>query len=168
MADVHRARKGQDGAVSDVQPCHRWTLHMDEQVPRSTRMCESGQGRPRYLSSDHDPLFAYHRWQANLRVLDVEEVKTVPYVPLSHPFVKRLIGTIQREFLDQILYRNSVALESKLLEFRDYDNREHVHTGIGGSTPCEAGGALTAEVVKLDNFRWEGRCRGLYQLPVAA
>ena len=85
-----------------------------------------------------------------------------------HPFVERLIGTIRREFLDQILFWNSVDLESKLLEFRDYYNSERIHSGIGGSTPCEAGGALTAQVVKLDNFRWQGRCRGLYQLPVAA
>jgi len=32
------------------------------------------------------------KWQANLRVLEVTEIKTVPYVPLSHPFVERLIG----------------------------------------------------------------------------
>ena len=31
------------------------------------------------------------------------EIKTVPYVPLSHPFVERLIGTIRREYLDHML-----------------------------------------------------------------
>ena len=46
---------------------------------------------PTYLSSDHDPLYRFHQWQANLRILDVEDIKTVPYVPLSHPFVERLI-----------------------------------------------------------------------------
>jgi len=70
--------------------------------------------------------------------------------------------------LIQILSWNSIDLESKLLEFRDYYNGERVHSGIGGSTPCEAGGALTAGIVKLDNFRWQARCRGFYQLPVAA
>ncbi len=39
---------------------------------------------PRYLSSDNDPLFMFHRWKAKLRILEVTEVKTVPYVPLSH------------------------------------------------------------------------------------
>jgi transposase InsO family protein len=58
---------------------------------------------PAYLSSDHDPLYRFHQWQANLRVLGVTEIKTVPYVPLSHPFVERLIGTIRREFLDHVL-----------------------------------------------------------------
>jgi len=56
-----------------------------------------GRGTPRHLSTDHDPLFDAHRWMANLRILDVEEIKTVPYAPLSHPFVERLIGTIRRE-----------------------------------------------------------------------
>jgi hypothetical protein len=42
-------------------------------------------GVPKYLSSDHDPLYRLHQWQANLRILDVTEIKTVPYVPVSHP-----------------------------------------------------------------------------------
>jgi hypothetical protein len=45
---------------------------------------------PRYLSTDHDPLYRFQQWLANLRVLEVTEIKTVPYVPLSHPFVERL------------------------------------------------------------------------------
>jgi putative transposase len=56
---------------------------------------------PKHLSSDHDPLYRFQQWQANLRVLEIEEIKTVPYVPLSHPFVERLIGTVRREHLDQ-------------------------------------------------------------------
>jgi hypothetical protein len=59
-----------------------------------------GKSQPRYLSSDNDPLLEYHRWQANLRVLDVDEIKTVPHVPVSQAFVERLIGTIRREYLD--------------------------------------------------------------------
>jgi hypothetical protein len=59
------------------------------------------QTLPKYLSSDHDPLYRFHLWQANLRVLEIQEIKTVPYVPLSHPFVERLIGTVRREYLDQ-------------------------------------------------------------------
>src|SRR5215471_4380188 len=40
-----------------------------------------GQGLPKYLSTDNDPLYRFHQWQANLRVLEVMEIKTVPYVP---------------------------------------------------------------------------------------
>src|SRR6516164_6839015 len=31
---------------------------------------------PKYLSSDHDPLYRFHQWDANLRVLNVEQIKT--------------------------------------------------------------------------------------------
>jgi hypothetical protein len=38
----------------------------------------------------------FHQWQANLRVLELAEIKTVLYVPLSHPLVERLIGEFGR------------------------------------------------------------------------
>ncbi len=47
----------------------------------------SGSVPPQYLSSDNDPLFLVRQWNANLRILDVTEVKTVPYVCPSRIFV---------------------------------------------------------------------------------
>jgi hypothetical protein len=73
-----------------------------------------------HLSSDHDPSFRFHRWLANLRILEVEEIKSTPFVPVSHPFVERLIGTIRREFLDHVLIWNEVDLRRKLEEFRKF------------------------------------------------
>ena len=69
---------------------------------------------PRYLSSDNDPLFDYHRWKANMRILEIEEIKSVPYVPISHPFIERLIGSVRRELLDQVFFWNSEDLTRKL------------------------------------------------------
>src|ERR1700675_3512464 len=56
----------------------------------------AGQTLPKRVSTDHDPLFRFHRWLANLRVRAIEEVKSVPYAPVSHPFIERLIGTVRR------------------------------------------------------------------------
>ena len=81
---------------------------------------DSLPGLPKYLSTDHDPLYRFHQWQANLRVLEITEIKTVPHVPLSHPFVERLIGTIRREYLDQILFWSTADLETKLLDFQTF------------------------------------------------
>jgi putative transposase len=67
---------------------------------------------PKYLSSDNDPLYRFHQWQANLRILEVTEIKSIPYVPLSHPFVERLIGTIRREYLDHMLFWTTADLET--------------------------------------------------------
>jgi hypothetical protein len=66
------------------------------------RYAISGQPLPKHLSTDNDPLFRFHRWLANLRVLEIEEIKSVPYIPVSHPFVERLIATIRREYLDRM------------------------------------------------------------------
>ena len=77
---------------------------------------------PRRLSTDHDPLFRFHRWLANLRILEVEEIKSVPYAPMSHPFIERLIGNIRRELLDRTFFWNSIDLDRKLKDFQNYYN----------------------------------------------
>lgn len=123
---------------------------------------------PYYLSSDNDPLFLYHRWQANLRILDIQEIKSIPYLPLSHPFVERLIGTIRREYLDQVLFWNASDLERKLETFRQYYNVHRIHTALDGVTPSEMSVETTSRSADLSKFRWKYHCRGRYQLPIAA
>ena len=123
---------------------------------------------PHYLSSDNDPLLKFHRWKANLRILDVAEVKTVPYVPLSHPFVERLIGTIRREFLDYVPFWGVLDLERKLHSFKDYYNRDRTHRGLAGAVPEPQPTNATRKTPSLDNYRWKSSCRDLYQMPVAA
>ena len=120
---------------------------------------------PKYLSSDNDPLYRFHQWQANLRVLDVAEIKTVPCVPLSHPFVERLVGTLRRECLDHTLSWTTADLEIKLLDFRKYFNHHRTHSGRVGRSPEEAPPRPGAS---LQSYRWESHCRGLYQTPIAA
>ncbi len=128
----------------------------------------SGSVAPQYLSSDNDPLFLFRQWSANLRILDVTEVKTVPYGPLSHPFVERLIGTIRREYLDQVPFWSARDLERKLMLFKEYYNRDRVHRGLNGAPPNEQNEITHRKIARLDDYRWEKHCRGLYQLPVAA
>jgi len=95
----------------------------------------SGQGLPTRLSTDHDPLFRFHRWRANLRILAVETVQTVPLVPRSHPFIERLIGTIRREYLDRLFFWTADDLERKLELFKNFYNAARVHQGLSGDTP---------------------------------
>jgi transposase InsO family protein len=143
------------GAVDGVGLCRLFNRATRDHTP------------PKYLSSDHDPLFQFHRWQANLRVLDVEEIKTVPYAPLSHPFVERLIGTIRRECLDRTLFWTAADLEMKLSDFQRYYNEYRAHTGLNGRPPAstsDEGGARAS----LHSYRWQTHCRGLYHTPIAA
>ena len=147
--DVHR------GVVDGVGLCRMFN--------RATR----GQTPPTYVSSDHDPLYRFHQWQRNLRILDVQEIKTVPYAPLSHPFVERLIGTIRRECLDRTLFWTSAALEMKLLDFQRYYNGYRTHAGLVGRTP-DPGSGPGRRRANVSSYRWQVHCRGLYQTPIAA
>jgi transposase InsO family protein len=123
------------------------------------------QGLPTRLSSDHDPLYRFHQWQANLRVLGVAEIKTVPRVPISHPFVERLIGTVRREHLDRLLFWSAADLAPKLLEFREYYNRHRTHSGLEGHLPRAD---LHTAPIDLYSYRWRSHCRWLFQTPIAA
>ncbi|MAT93576.1 MAG: hypothetical protein CME59_13345 [Halioglobus sp.] len=125
----------------------------------------SGQGWPERVSSDNDPLFQYQRWKANLRVLDIEEIKSLPHVPMSHPFVERLIGSVRRELLDQTFFWTATDLENKLRVYQAYYNEHRCHSSPSGQTPAKSG---TNDVVSISSYRWKKHCRGLFQLPVAA
>jgi len=73
----------------------------------------AGQPWPIRVSSDNDPLFQYRQWKANLSILEIEEIKSLPYAPMSHPFVERLIGSVRQELLDKTF--SGLKLISKIL-----------------------------------------------------
>ena len=126
------------------------------------------RGAPRRLSSDHDPLFEAHRWTANLRLLEIDEIKTTPHVSPSHPFVERVIGTMRREFLDHMLFWNAWDLERKLADFQAYYNAARGHASLEGHTPLAFAGEGTVARAEFNKVGWVSHCRALVQLPVAA
>ncbi len=146
---VHR------GVVDGVARCRMFD--------RATR----GQSLPTSLSADHDPLYRFHQWQANLRILNIREIKTVPYVPRSHPVVERLIGTVRRECLDRLLFWTAADLERKLDEFQQYYNEHRTHAARDGRPPAPSLGTTDAHA-SLRAYLWQPHCRGLYHTPKAA
>jgi hypothetical protein len=88
-------------------------------------------------------------------------------VPLSHPFVERLIGTIRRECLDRTLFWTAADLEMKLLDFERYFNGPRAHAGLDGGTPEPSPEPVCARAC-IGCYRWQPHCRGLYQTPMAA
>jgi putative transposase len=97
---------------------------------------------PKYLSSDNDPLYRFHQWQANLRILEVTEIKSIPYVPLSHPFVERLIGTVRREYLDHLL-SGQLAISK---------------------TSCSISGPTSTTIARIPHWKGEPRLRRCHDL----
>ena len=98
---------------------------------------------------------------ANLRILEVEELKSVPSAPISHPFVERLIEAIRREYLDLTLIWNSVILHRKLERFGAYYNGVRVHRSLNGTTPANRGGTPASSAANLTHYVRESHCDGL-------
>ena len=123
---------------------------------------------PHWLSSDHDPVFRFHQWQANLRILGIHEVKTIPSVPVSHPFIERLIGTIRREYLDHLLFWNASDLERKLEAFKEYYNGFRIHQSLNQQPPEEAAVKDPPPPADPTHFVWQSHCQGLFYTTRAA
>jgi len=129
---------------------------------------QSGNKLPKYLSSDNDPLFKFHQWRANLRIFEIQEIKSVPHTPTSHPFIERIIGTTRRELLDKTLFWNANDLKNKLAEFQNYYNATRCHSSISCATPEYQANKKSNTIVDINNYRWRKHCRGLFNLPMAA
>jgi len=133
-----------------------------------TLSLDTGNKLPKYLSSDNDPLFKFHRWRANLRIFEIQEIKSVPHIPTSHPFIERIIGTTRRELLDKTLFWNANDLQNKLAEFQHYYNETRCHSGISCITPEYQANNKSNGIVDINNYRWRKHCRGLFNLPIGA
>jgi putative transposase len=92
-------------------------------------------------------------------------MKTVPHVPLSHPFVEGLIGTMRRAFLDHLLVWNTRDLERTLADFQAYYSAARRHVSLGGQTPLTFAGGHPAARAELNSVRSVSHCRDLVQLP---
>jgi putative transposase len=140
----------QCGAVTGVELCRLFnaSIHV--------------QGVSRHLSTDHDPLFETHRWRANLPILEIDEVETVPHMPLAHPFVERLIGTLRWEFLDHTLFWNARDLACNLAAFQTYDNEAAaMRHWRAGPTPLAFASDHTLVPADRNDVRWVSHCRDL-------
>jgi uncharacterized protein (DUF1810 family) len=85
---------------------------------------------------------------------------------LEHP----ILGTRLHEYVDAAAYRRnkvrhndgSSDLEKKLNGFTIYYNSARVHHSLGRATPQSQSGKSSRKPVRLDDYRWQSHCRGLY------
>lgn len=75
--------------------------------------------------------------------------------------VERLIGTVRREFLDQVPFWNARDLERKLAEFQTYYNAARGHASLAGHTPLAFASGHTTLPADLNHVRWVSHRRGL-------
>ena len=103
-----------------------------------------------------------------MRILDIDEIKTVPEAPWSHPFIERVIGTIRREYLDETLFWNERDLKLKLEKFITYYNEARVHSSILGETPRGLSDKGAVGKINIQDYGWKSYCNGRFSIPIAA
>jgi len=121
------------------------------------------------LSLDQDPRFDFHRWPAHWRLLQVAAMQTVPFVPVSHPCVERLIGILRRAYWDWVYFWNQREWERKLEQFKNYYHGHRGPQGVAGKTPNEVANAQAPpRATTFQKYTWQSHGNGLFELPIAA
>ena len=108
-------------------PTEEWTM---QQMREAFPWAEA----PRYLLRDRDAI--YGRDFADItRDVGLEEVLTAPRSPWQNPFVERLVGSIRRECLDQVIVWNERSLRRTLQRYFAYYQRSRTHLALGKDSP---------------------------------
>jgi hypothetical protein len=89
---------------------------------------------PRYLLRDRDRIYG-DVFRQRGRHMGIEEVLIAPQSPWQNPYVERLIGSIRRELLDQVIVLNERHLTRLLQSYLDYYHDYRTHRALDMDTP---------------------------------
>jgi hypothetical protein len=89
---------------------------------------------PRYLLRDHDAIYG-SVFSNRVHSLGIHEVKTAPHSPWQNPYAERLIGTLRREYLDQVIIWNETHLRRLLRDYLTYYHRDRTHLSLEKDAP---------------------------------
>jgi transposase InsO family protein len=89
---------------------------------------------PRYLVRDRDAVYGRDFVQ-RARRLGIETILTPIRAPRANAVAERLVGTLRRECLDQMVILNEAHLRAVLTEFVRYYNAERPHRTLALQTP---------------------------------
>ena len=88
----------------------------------------------RFLLRDGDAKFG-HKVSGKLHAMGIKELVTAPASPWQNAYVERLIGTIRRELLDNVVVINEQHLRRLLKSYAAYYNEWRTHRSLGADAP---------------------------------
>jgi putative transposase len=110
-----------------AHPTAQWTAqHIAEAFPWVTA--------PRYLLRDRDAIYRV-AFQHRVKHMGIEEVVIVPRSPWQNAYCERLIGSIRREVLDQVIVRNDRHLKRLLTAYIAYYHQLRTHLSLAMDCP---------------------------------
>ena len=100
-------------------PTAEWTAQqMVEAFPFDTA--------PRYLIRDRDGIYG-ETFRRRVRSLGIKDVLTAPRSPWQDPYAERVIGTLRRECVDNVIVLHERHLRRVLRSYIDFYHRWRVH-----------------------------------------
>ena len=89
---------------------------------------------PRYLLRDGDGVYG-DRIRRRIESLGTDEVVTAPASPWQNAYVERVIGSLRRELLDQVVILNDRHLKRLLSSYLDYYHPWRTHRSLEQDAP---------------------------------
>jgi len=108
-------------------PTARWTA---QQIIEAC----SWDTLPKYLLRDRDGIYG-KCFQARIKNMGILEVKTAPRSPWQNAYVERLIGSIRRDCINNMIVLNEGHLKRILRAYFDYYHQDRTHLGLDKETP---------------------------------
>jgi len=92
------------------------------------------ESAPAFLLRDRDRIYG-EQFRYRVKDLGIEEVLTALQSPWQNPFAERLIGSIRRECLNQVLVINERHLRRILSRYLSYYHRARTHLALDKDAP---------------------------------
>lgn len=89
---------------------------------------------PRYLLRDRDKVFE-NEFKARVHNMGIEEVLTAPRSPWQNPYAERLIGSIRRDCLDNVIVLSEWHLRRILTIYVSYYSKWRTHLSLEMDCP---------------------------------
>jgi transposase InsO family protein len=108
-------------------PTAQWTAHqISEAFP--------WEAAPRFLIRDRDRVYG-PPFRKRVEGMGIEEVLTAPRSPWQNPFVERVIGSVRRECLDQVIVLDERHLRRLLSDYFQHYHRWRCHRSLAMDCP---------------------------------
>ncbi len=89
---------------------------------------------PRFLIRDRDSIYGHH-FKNRIKNMGIEEVVTAPRSPWQNPYAERIIGSLRRECLRQVIVLNERHLKRILRLYLTYYHEDRTHLSLDRNSP---------------------------------
>lgn len=95
------------------------------------------RGAPKYIRSDNGPEFAAKKLRNWIKEQGSQTIYIEPGHPWENGFVESFNGRFRDECLNMELFRSKTEMQVIADRWRQYFNRERIHSSLGYKTPLE-------------------------------